>query len=113
MSLLVGHGVYNTRNMRTEELNALFKRLGINDICAKAGRSNDFKRFFTAQSVGAAESEFRQYLDKFYETRNAATHDLGLFRALGAVDLHRNIDFFKLAIFRVGEVLKQDILSVD
>jgi hypothetical protein len=112
LSLMIDHAVYNTRNLRAEELNSLFKRLGVTDVCAKAGRSIEFRGFFLLNSVAAAQGEFTRFLNKFYDDRNAATHDLGAFRAAGSVDVMRQVGFFELSIRRIAAVLEADLTSI-
>lgn len=112
ISLMVDHAVYHTRNLRVDEVNALFKRLGVSDVCAKLGRSIEYRTFFLASSVAAAQGEFTRFLNKFYENRNSATHDLGAFRASGAVDVSRQIDFFELAVRRLATVLDADLATL-
>jgi hypothetical protein len=112
ISLMVDHAVYHTRNLRVDEVNALFRRLGISDICTKVGRSIEYRTFFLVSHVATAQGEFTNFLNKFYEDRNSATHDLGAFRTSGAVDVSRQIDFFELAVQRLATVLDMDLASL-
>lgn len=112
LSILISHGIYNDRNLKSGELNALFKRLGLSDICSKVGRSEPFRAFFSVGTLNEAQVEFRKFLDKFYRDRNSATHDLSSFRAMGPVDVARNIEFFKTTTKRISEVLVEDLTSL-
>lgn len=112
VSLMVDNAVYHTRNLKSTELNGIFKRLGISNIANKVGRSIDFRTFFAVPSVGAAEGEFVTFLDDFYEVRNDATHNLGAFRARGISDTRRFIAFFKLGIQRLASVLDDSLAAI-
>jgi hypothetical protein len=112
IQLMVDHAVYHTRNLRVDEVNALFKRLGVSEVCTRIGRSIEYRTFFLSPTVAAAQGEFTRHLNKFYEDRNSATHDLGAFRASGAVDVSRQVDFFELAVRRLAAVLDADLDTI-
>lgn len=109
INLMKDNAVYNNRNMRVKEVNSVFRRLGMEDICNKAGRSGEFKTFFLVDSVSKAQDQFILFLNSFYEMRNAATHELGVFRSQGSIDSRRFIDFFTLAIRRLAAVLQNEL----
>ena len=112
VELMIDSAVYHSRNLRSDEVNALFKRLGVSDVCARVGRSVEYRNFFLVPSVARAQGEFTRFLNSFYEARNTATHDLGVFRAMGAVDVIRYVDFFQIAVSRLQLVLEADLASI-
>lgn len=109
ISLMRDNAVYNKRNMRAKEVNFVFGRLGISEICNKIGRANEFKTFFVVDSVAMAQDQFILFLNSFYDVRNKATHELGLFRAQGLVDSKRYIEFFAITVRRIAKVLQDDL----
>lgn len=112
VGLMVDSTVYHTRNLRTVELNTLFKRIGVVGIASSIGRSSDYRTFFSVSSVATAEGEFISFLNDFYDVRNDATHNLGAFRAKGTMDTRRFIAFFKLAIQRLARVLDEKLAAL-
>jgi hypothetical protein len=111
ISLMQNNAVYNHRNMRAREINNVFKRLGIKEISNKIGRCVEFRSFFIVDTVAEAQDEFIAYLNDFYEVRNRATHELGVFRSQGTVDSRRYIEFFRTAVRRLSVVLEADLAT--
>lgn len=112
LQLMKNNAVYNYRNMRTKEVNKVFKRLGIDDICNKVGRCAEFKAFFLVDAVSKAQDKFIAYLNDFYDIRNLATHELGTFRSQGNVDALRYVEFFDISIRRLASVLEDDLRQI-
>jgi hypothetical protein len=112
LRLMVSHAVYNSRNLKSSEINLVFKRLGVPEACQKIGRSIEFRNFFGLDSVKTAPEEFCRYIDDFYRLRNTATHDLGAFRGMGAIDIERYIIFFEFTVKRLAEVLQAELDAI-
>lgn len=96
---------YNRNNMRSTEVNAMMKRLGITDYCGVIGRNPRFVAFFGAPSPDKAHAEFLSHWDGFYETRNEIAHSIGSLKVTGVTDIERHLDFFLEVAAAVAEDL--------
>ncbi len=92
VSELIG---YNQNNMRIKEINDIFRRVGISDVCGCVGRRDPIIEFFGAASGNVAHAKFVSHIEEFYETRNEIAHSIGSLRMSGSVQISRHLDFFR------------------
>jgi RiboL-PSP-HEPN len=97
---------YNQNNMRAKEINDIFRRVGIKDICGLVGRRTSIINFFGAASPDISHARFVSHLDEFYENRNEVAHSIGSIRGTGAVQVSRHLEFFECTSSAFAAVIK-------
>lgn len=86
---------FNMNNMKAKEINEIFKRVGIRDICKQVGETEVIVNFFGSPNPETAHSECVAYLDNFYRERNDVAHSIASSRVVGTTDLERHLEFFR------------------
>ena len=109
VSELIG---YNQNNMRAREINDMFKRVGISDICGLVGSRMVIVEFFGAANPNIAHARFVGHLDEFYESRNEIAHSIGSVRGTGSIQVSRHLDFFACASNAFAEEISSRVSVV-
>lgn len=68
--------IHNENNMRPGELNAMFKVLGLKDVCAKLCEMQAIKDHFDETESGKTHGKLLTVLEEFMERRNNIAHAL-------------------------------------
>ncbi len=84
----------NNRNMRTDQINALFNVCGLSNVCSKITRMS---ADIDAQSMPMDVSE----IDHFFNRRNEIAHSLSSASSSGAIQIDKDVDLFLI----FGELL--------
>jgi hypothetical protein len=83
--------------MRPDQINQLFKQIGINDVLASGCNFQELLDFYGCQNAGQGAAQLRNELEDFFARRNTVAHAI-TFGSSGSADaIHRDLDVFRLA----------------
>jgi hypothetical protein len=87
--------IHNENNMRTGEVNSLFKVSGLRNVCGRICERDEVKYFFAETEAGIAHGHFIRQNDDFFERRNNIAHSLNASSSVAPDRVRTDIAFFK------------------
>jgi hypothetical protein len=87
--------IHNENNMRTGEVNSLFKVSGLRNVCIRICERDEVKYFFYETEAGIAHGRFVRQNDDFFERRNNIAHSLNASSSVAPDTVRTDIAFFK------------------
>lgn len=101
--------VQNDNNMRTQEINRLFKISGVNDVCARISREPSVVNHFHVDSENATGRELAEFIDRFIEQRNHIAHAGTSLSSVGAQEVYNHIETFCVFAASLCAVLEHEV----
>lgn len=86
--------IHNESNMRSGQINRLFRIGGTTNICSELCEMGKLKLFFNIEKVDSVHGHFNSMLEDFFEKRNLVAHSINESLSLGRNSLSRDIEFF-------------------
>ena len=101
--------VQNDNNMRTQEINRLFKISGVTDVCTLVSREANVVNHFQLESENATGRELAEFIDRFIEQRNYIAHADTSLSSVGAQEVYNHIATFCVFAASLCAVLEQQV----
>ena len=99
--------IHNEQNMRPEEMNSLFNRVGVSNMCARSCAHAPLMAFLGCETEGSADAELRARLEDFFRRRNEIAHAVQLNSSSGPPALALDIALFR----HFGEAIASESAS--
>lgn len=103
--------VQNDFNMRTQEINRLFRISGVKDVCTLVSREPNVVNHFHVDSENATGRELAEFIDRFIEQRNDIAHADTSLSSVGAQEVYNHIETFCVFAESLCAVLEQEVLA--
>lgn len=87
--------IHNENNMRPEQLNALFKLSGLNNVCNHAAEHPDLKTFLGEDQQNATNARLVEALEDFFNRRNQTAHSIRAMQSVSAEAIGTDIDLLR------------------
>lgn len=99
--------IHNENNMRTGELNSMFKVSGLNNVCTKICERDEVQHFFSETNAAIAHGLFINQNDEFFERRNAIAHSLNAGSSVAPDQVRKDIAFFRATGLSLCSLLEE------
>ena len=99
--------VQNDVNMRTREINRLFKLSEVSDVCREVSREQSVIDHFQVDSEDVAGSELANFIDRFIEQRNHIAHADTSVSSMGAGEVYNHVEAFRVFAVSLCAVLER------
>ena len=86
--------IHNENNMRTGQINAVFKISGLQNVCLLLSDKQAISDTFSQQDSGQVHGLILSSLDNFFDRRNEITHSLNSTSSSGSIQINQDIDMF-------------------
>jgi hypothetical protein len=88
---------HNDNNMRPDQINDLFNRIGITNIVSAGCNEPTIIEFFNCQNPGQASEKLRVELNNFFVRRNNIVHAIVFGNSSGADTVDQDIEMLRFA----------------
>lgn len=103
--------IHNENNMRSGELNSMFKVSGLSNTCTKICERDEVRHFFSETDPSVAHGLFVSQNDEFFERRNAIAHSLNAGSSVAPDQVRTDIAFFKATALSLCALLDELTVS--
>lgn len=86
--------IYNENNMRSAQINSLFKVSNLHDICLKISNRHPLQEFFGEEDAGKVHSRLVDGIDGFIKRRNDIAHSLNTNSSSAPDQIGNDIEMF-------------------
>ena len=98
--------IHNENNLRSGEINRLFKVSGLSDVCLKICKQASLKSFFEEEDEYKTHGDLLAALGRFVNRRNEIAHSLNSTSSSRPEELSRDIEMFRAFSEDLGVTLE-------
>lgn len=104
--------IHNENNMRPNELNAMFKVSGLNDVCSSLCKMQAIKDYFMETETGKTHGKLIKALEEFMERRNNIAHALNPGSSAGPDQIIKDLDMLAALSTALCLTLDAEVLAL-